>query len=77
MLSATDVFWMNLVAGRAMRTCGYEQRPAKPGIAPAAASIALAPLSLAATAVRIPRMVPGSFVAYTRGWRRRWTQSVR
>ena len=76
-LSATDVFWMNLVAGRAMRACGYEQRPAKPGIAPAAASIALAPLSLAATAVRIPRMVPGSFVAYTRGWRRRWTQSVR
>lgn len=71
-LSATDVFWMNLVAGRAMRSSGYQLRPAKPGIAATAVSIAIAPLSLAATAVRIPRMVPGSFVNYALSWRRRW-----
>jgi hypothetical protein len=71
-LRATDVFWMNLVAGRALRASGYEPREARPGVVAAAVSIALAPLSLAATAVRIPRMVPGSFVAYALGWRRRW-----
>ena len=71
-LRATDVFWMSLVAGRAMRRTGYEPRPAKPGVVATFVSIALAPLSLGATAVRLPSMVPGSFVAYARGWRRRW-----
>ena len=74
-LRATDVFWMSLVAGRAMRRTGYEPRRAQPGFVATAVSIALAPLSLAATAVRIPSMVPGSFVAYARSWRRRWTPS--
>ena len=58
-----------------MRRTGYEPRRAQPGIVATAVSIALAPLSLAATAVRIPSMVPGSFVAYARSWRRRWTPS--
>jgi Sulfotransferase family len=71
-LRATDVFWMNLVAGRAMRSSGYRPVPAKPGVVATAVSIALAPLSVAATAVRIPSMVPGSFVSYVQSWRRRW-----
>ncbi len=72
-LRGTDVFWMNLVAGRALRRIGYELRQQKPGLAAAAVSIATAPLSLAATAVRIPTMMPGSFVGYARRWRRRWS----
>ena len=76
-LRATDVFWMSLVAGGAMRRTGYEPRRAQPGIVAAAVSIALAPLSLAATAVRIPSMVPGSFVAYALSWRRRWNVRTR
>lgn len=71
-LRATDVFWMNLVAGRAMRSNGYRPVPARPGVVATAVSIALAPLSVAATAVRIPSMVPGSFVSYMLGWRKRW-----
>jgi Sulfotransferase family len=68
-LRGTDVFWMNLVAGRAMRRGGYESRKEKPGVAAAAVSIAIAPLSLAATAVRIPSMVPslGGAVTGTSG----------
>jgi hypothetical protein len=38
----------------------------------AAFSIVLAPLSLAATALRLPSMVPGSFVSYAAKWRHRW-----
>jgi Sulfotransferase family len=72
-LRATDVFWLNLVAGEAMRRSGYEPKEARPGVAAAAVSIALAPVSLALTAVRIPSMVPGSFLGYARGWRRRWS----
>lgn len=72
-LRATDIFWMNLVAGRALRRSGYQPREARPGVAAAAVSIALAPVSLAATAVRIPSMVPGSFVSYALSWRRRWS----
>jgi Sulfotransferase family len=69
---ATDVFWMNLVAGREMREAGYPPVPAKPGVVATTVSVALAPLSVAATAVRLPSMVPGSFVSYLQGWRRRW-----
>jgi Sulfotransferase family len=72
-LSGTDVFWMNLVAGRAMRRSGYEPREQRAGLAATGASILTAPLSLAATAVRIPSMVPGSFVGYARRWLRRWS----
>jgi hypothetical protein len=63
---------MNLVAGRAMRSNGYRPVPARPGVVATAVSIALAPLSVAATAVRVPSMVPGSFVSYVLGWRKRW-----
>jgi Sulfotransferase family len=71
--SGTDVLWMNLVAGRAMRKSGYETRKPKAGVAPTAVSVLTAPLSIAATAVRIPRMVPGPFMGYLRRWHQRWT----
>jgi hypothetical protein len=68
----TDVLWMNLVAGRAMRGSGYEPRRQKAGILTTAVSVVTAPLSLAATAVRIPSMVSGPFIGYLRRWRQRW-----
>jgi Sulfotransferase family len=71
-LRGTDVLWMNLVAGRAMRKSGYERRKQKAGILTTAISIVTAPLSLAATAVRIPSMVSGPFVGYLRRWHQRW-----
>jgi omega-hydroxy-beta-dihydromenaquinone-9 sulfotransferase len=68
----TDVLWMNLVAGQAMRRSGYEPRRQKAGILTTAVSVVTAPLSLAATAVRIPSMVSGPFVGYLRRWHQRW-----
>jgi hypothetical protein len=68
----TDVLWMNLVAGRAMRGSGYEPRRQKAGILATAVSVVTAPLSLAATAVRIPSMVSGPLVGYLRRWHQRW-----
>jgi hypothetical protein len=72
-LRGTDVLWMNLVAGRVMRRSGYEPRKQKAGVLTTAVSVVTAPLSLAATAVRIPSMVPGPFVGYLRRWHQRWT----
>ncbi len=72
-LRGTDVLWMNLVAGRAMRRSGYEPRKQKAGILTTAVSVLTAPLSLVATAVRIPSMVSGPLVGYLGRWRRRWT----
>jgi hypothetical protein len=71
-LRGTDVLWMNLVAGPAMRRSGYEPRKQKAGILTTAVSVVTAPLSLAATAVRIPSMVSGPFVGYLRRWHQRW-----
>ena len=72
-LRGIDVLWMNLVAGRAIRKSGYELRRQRVTVLTAAVSIVTAPLSLAATAVRIPRMMPGPFVGYLRRWNKRWT----
>jgi hypothetical protein len=72
-LRGTDVLWMNLVAGRAMRESGYEPRKQKAGILTTAVSVVTAPLSLAATAIRIPSMVSGGLVGYLRRWHERWT----
>jgi hypothetical protein len=64
-----DLFWLKLVAGRTMHAAGYEPRGA-PFSGRILASFATLPVSLAFAAVRLPRMVPGSFRAYLAGWLR-------
>jgi len=66
------VAWMNAVSGRAICRTGYEQRRAKPSLPYAVLSLLTAPLTVAATAARIPALVPGSPLSYVRRWRLRW-----
>jgi hypothetical protein len=66
------VAWINAVCGRAVTLSGYEKRPANVSVPAAALSLVTAPLSVAATAVRVPAFVPGSVVSYVRRWRLRW-----
>jgi hypothetical protein len=66
------VAWMNAVSGRALRRSGYEQRRANASLPSAALSLLTAPASVAATAARIPALVPGSPLSYVRRWRLRW-----
>ena len=72
-LRGTDVLWMNLVAGRAIRRSGYGLRRQKVPVLTTTVSFLTAPLSLVATAVRVPGMTPGSFLGYLRRWHERWT----